>query len=65
MRLLRVRLWNYRGVTESDVSFSRSGVTIVEGPNEAGKTSIAEALQLAIDSPDSSRGKQDQGRQAR
>ena len=57
MRLLRVRLRNYRGVTESDVSFSRSGVTIVEGPNEAGKTSIAEALQLAIDSPDSSRGK--------
>ena len=57
MRLLRVRLRNYRGVTESDVCFSRSGVTIVEGPNEAGKTSIAEALQLAIDSPDSSRGK--------
>ena len=58
MRLLRVQLRNYRGVTESDVSFSRSGVTIVEGPNEAGKTSIAEALQLAIDSPDSSRGRQ-------
>ena len=58
MRLLRVQLRNYRGVTASDVSFSRSGVTIVEGPNEAGKTSIAEALQLAIDYPDSSRGRQ-------
>ena len=58
MRLLRVQLWNYRGITASDVSFSRSGVTIVEGPNEAGKTSIAEALQLAIDSPDSSRTRQ-------
>ena len=58
MRLLRVQLWNYRGITASDVRFSRSGVTIVEGPNEAGKTSIAEALQLAIDSPDSSKTRQ-------
>ena len=55
MRLLRVQLRNYRGVSASDVRFSRRGVTIVEGPNEAGKTSIAEALQLAIDLPDSSR----------
>ena len=55
MRLHRVRLRNFRGVTESDVSFSQGGVTIVEGPNEVGKTSISEALELAIDVPDSSR----------
>ncbi len=54
MRLNRVRLLNYRGVACSDVSFSPSGVTIVEGQNEVGKTSIAEALQLAIELPDSS-----------
>ena len=54
MRLNRVRLLNYRGVACSDVSFSPSGVTIVEGQNEVGKTSIAEALQLAIERPDSS-----------
>ncbi len=54
MRLQRVRLKNYRGVTESDVRFSESGVTIVEGPNEVGKTAIPEALQLAIDLPASS-----------
>ena len=54
MRLHRVRLRNYRGVTESDVSFSTSGVTIVEGQNEVGKTSIPEAVQLAIEFPDSS-----------
>ena len=54
MKLHRVRLLNYRGVTESDVSFSESGVTIVEGPNEIGKTSIPEALDLAIELPDSS-----------
>ena len=54
MRLHRVRLRNYRGVIEIDASFSTSGVTIVEGQNEVGKTSIPEALQLAIDLPDSS-----------
>ena len=54
MRLHRVQLRNYRGVVESDVSFSKNGVTIVEGPNEVGKTAISEGLQLAIDYPDSS-----------
>ncbi len=55
MRLHRVQLRNYRGVVKSDVSFSQSGVTIVEGPNEVGKTAISEGLQLAIDLPDSSK----------
>ena len=54
MRLHRVQLRNYRGVGKSDVSFSQNGVTIVEGPNEVGKTAISEGLQLAIDLPDSS-----------
>ena len=57
MRLHRVRLRNFRGITDSNVEFSESGVTIVEGPNEVGKTSIAEALRLAIDYPDSSKHK--------
>ena len=55
MRLHRIRLRNYRGIVESDVSFADSGVTIVEGPNEVGKTAILEALQLAIELPDSSK----------
>ena len=54
MKLRSVKLRNYRGVVESDVSFSHSGVTVVEGPNEIGKTAISEGLQLAIDVPDSS-----------
>ena len=58
MKLHRIRLQNFRGVTESDVSFAESGVTIVEGPNEIGKSSIAEALQMAIDLPDSSQKSQ-------
>lgn len=58
MRIHRVQLRNYRGVIKSDVKFSQSGVTIVEGPNEVGKTAISEGLQLAIDLPDSSRSAQ-------
>ena len=53
-----MQLRNYRGVVKSDVNFSQSGVTIVEGPNEVGKTAISEGLQLAIDLPDSSRSAQ-------
>ena len=55
MRLLQVRLQNYRGITDRSVSFASTGVTIVEGPNEVGKTSIPEALQLIVDVPDTSR----------
>ena len=55
MKLERVLLRNYRGVTEREVALSPVGVTIVEGPNEIGKTAIAEAIQLAVDLPDSSK----------
>ena len=53
-----MQLRNYRGVVKSDVSFSLNGVTIVEGPNEVGKTAISEGLQLAIELPDSSKNAQ-------
>ena len=55
MKLERVLLRNYRGVTEREVTLAPTGVTIVEGPNEIGKTAIAEAIQLAVDLPDSSK----------
>ncbi|GAA0037260.1 AAA family ATPase [Brevibacterium metallidurans] len=43
MRLHSIRLRNYRGITDATVDFS-DGVTIVEGPNEVGKSSIHEAI---------------------
>ncbi|WP_453985896.1 AAA family ATPase [Brevibacterium casei] len=43
MRLHSIRLRNYRGITNATVDFS-DGVTIVEGPNEVGKSSIHEAI---------------------
>ena len=55
MRLLRLRLANYRGIDESEVRFGPKGLTIVEGPNEAGKTSLIEAIRLLFDYLDSSK----------
>ena len=54
MRLHRVRLRNFRGVADSEVEFLAEGVTVVEGPNEVGKTSIPEALDLILEVLDSS-----------
>ena len=54
MRLHRVRLRDYRGVNDCEVVFSVEGVTVVEGPNEIGKTSIPEALDLILEVMDSS-----------
>lgn len=55
MRLLRLRLANYRGIDASEVRFGPKGLTIVEGPNEAGKTSLSEAIRLLFDYHDSSK----------
>jgi hypothetical protein len=49
VRILRLRLRHYRGVTEREVAFAPRGVTIVSGPNEVGKSSLAEAVELLFD----------------
>jgi len=54
MRIHRVTLRNYRGVVEREVTFPATGVTIVEGDNETGKSSLPEALRLLFEFPDSS-----------
>lgn len=53
MRIHRIKLRNFAGVAESEVEFA-DGVTIIEGDNEAGKTSHIEALHLILTYPDSS-----------
>lgn len=53
MKLLRIRLRNYRGVTDREIEFARDGVTVVQGPNDIGKSSIAEAIDLLLDELDS------------
>lgn len=53
MKIERILLRNFRGVAEHEVMPS-DGVTIIEGPNEVGKSSLAEAVNLLIRYPDSS-----------
>ncbi|MFL6113343.1 MAG: AAA family ATPase [Catenulispora sp.] len=55
MRLLRIRLVNFRGVADRELTFAEQGVTVVEGPNESGKSSTIEAFGLLLDELDSSR----------
>ncbi|MDE0269278.1 MAG: AAA family ATPase [Acidimicrobiaceae bacterium] len=57
MRFHRVRLWNYRGVDNCEVAFFTEGVTVIEGPNEVGKTSIPEGIDLLFDLMDSSKSR--------
>lgn len=53
MKILKIGLRNYRGVGDRTVEFAPDGVTIVEGPNEIGKSSIAEAIDRIIEDMDS------------
>lgn len=54
MIIRRIELTNYRGVTKQKVDLD-DGVTVIEGPNEVGKTSLAEALRLLFEYKDSSK----------
>jgi len=54
VRLLRVALRDYRGVTDRTIELAPTGVTVVEGPNEIGKSSIPEAIDHLFDDLDSS-----------
>ena len=54
MRIHRIKLRNYRGVSQSEVTFPIQGVTIIEGDNEIGKTSLSEAIDLLLAERDDS-----------
>ncbi|PRC41986.1 hypothetical protein C6A85_000000112830 [Mycobacterium sp. ITM-2017-0098] len=54
MKLHRLVLTNYRGITHRDIAFPDHGVVVVSGANESGKTSMLEALDLLLESKDRS-----------
>ena len=58
MKLLRLKVVNYRGINTREVKFSPLGITRIEGPNESGKSSLGEAINTILDYPDNSK-KQD------
>lgn len=55
MRLLRIGLENVRGVDTCEVSFRDDGVTIVEAPNESGKSTLIDAVDVLFEYKDGSR----------
>lgn len=55
MRLHRLALTDFKGIERREITFPDSGVLVVEGRNEVGKTSMIEALDLLFEHKDSSR----------
>lgn len=55
MRIDRVRLKNFCGVTETEVKFAPTGVTIIHGPNEAGKSTLMAGINVLFDHLDDSK----------
>lgn len=49
MRLHRLHLRDVKGVTERTVEFPDTGVVVIEGPNEIGKSTLLEAFDLLLD----------------
>ncbi|MHB8190480.1 MAG: AAA family ATPase [Ferrimicrobium sp.] len=55
MRLLRIKIRNFRGVRECEVRLPSTGVTVISGPNEVGKSSLAEAIDVLFEYPHDSK----------
>jgi DNA repair exonuclease SbcCD ATPase subunit len=54
VRLTALEIRGFRGTAHRRVELSPRGVTVLEGPNEVGKSSLVEALDLVFRYPDSS-----------
>src|ERR1700687_2475705 len=52
MKLHRLTLTNYRGITHREIEFPDRGVVVVSGANEIGKSSMIEALDLLLEAKD-------------
>ena len=55
MKIERVRLKNFGGVDEAEVKFSLTGVTLIHGPNETGKSTLMTGIDVLFDHRDDSR----------
>ena len=55
MRIHTIKLKHFRGVTENTIEFTPQGVTVIIGPNEIGKSSIPEGLDVLLRLPHDSK----------
>ena len=55
MKLLRLKVANYRGINSREIKFNHVGITRIDGANESGKTSLGEAINTIFDYPDNSK----------
>lgn len=55
MRFTWLKIRNFRGIAEAQVGFAPTGITLIQGPNEIGKSSLGEAIHILFDYPDSSK----------
>lgn len=49
MKLHRIQVINFKGVTQQEIEFPSQGVTVLEGQNESGKSSVIQALDLLLE----------------
>jgi recombinational DNA repair ATPase RecF len=55
VKLLHIRVKSYRALEELQIELPPTGVTVLEAPNEAGKSSLLEAVKILFKYPDSSK----------
>jgi hypothetical protein len=55
LRLHRIKLTDFKGVAAREVEFAEHGTTLISGPNEIGKSSLVDGLDLLIDLPATSK----------
>jgi hypothetical protein len=58
VKLHRLVLTNYRGISHREIEFPDRGVVVVSGANEIGKSSMIEALDLLLEAKDRSTKKE-------
>ncbi len=55
MRIHRLQLKHFRAIEACDLEFQVDGLNVISGPNEAGKSSLKEALFLLLEIKDNSK----------
>lgn len=54
MNIEKITVRNYRGIVARTVEFAQKGVTVLQGPNEMGKSSMIEAFDIILKFPHTS-----------